>query len=66
VWYAYLVNDSDFLIESVMVVFKSIWYHWWWNEKNVALASCVCRNTCRFCSEKWNDRKSVLALMSLW
>jgi hypothetical protein len=24
VWYAYLVNDSDFLIESVMVV-SSIW-----------------------------------------
>jgi hypothetical protein len=23
VWYAYLVNDSDFLIESVMVVSKA-------------------------------------------
>jgi hypothetical protein len=24
VWYAYLVNDSDFLIESVMVVSKAL------------------------------------------
>jgi hypothetical protein len=45
VWYAILVNDSDFLMESVMVVSKA---HRWRNEENTLL-----RHACRSTQFQW-------------
>jgi hypothetical protein len=47
VWYAYLVNDSDFLMESVMVVSKAFGTIDG-EMKNIIVATCLCRSTCSF------------------
>jgi hypothetical protein len=60
VWYAYLVNDSDFLIESVMVVSKA--FGTIDGEMKKTSLLCVCRNTCRISCKIEMIEKSVLTL----
>jgi hypothetical protein len=59
VWYAYLVNDSDFLIESVVV--SKLWNYWWRNEKTSLLRHALSKSQ-RFQWRKLKWSKSVLAL----
>jgi hypothetical protein len=47
VWYAYLVNDSDFLMESVMVVSKAFGTIDG-EMKKTSLLRHLCRSTCSF------------------
>lgn len=60
VWYAYLINDSDFQLDSVMVVSKAFGTIDGEMKKNLSFASCFYGGSSCFSCENRNDGKKCI------